>query len=60
MISIIIDIENITILNQVIEVNLNNDYYFKLCHLLTIGQLIKKIDFYYFQYHLINLKNCFY
>lgn len=58
--------ENIIIIKQVIEINLKDNYYYKLyhllktCHSLKTCYLAKIISLYYFSYPIVNQKNYIY
>lgn len=49
--------ENITIIEQVIQANLKDNYYSKLCYLLKKSFQTKDINLYYFSYPLFNMEN---
>ena len=49
--------KNTTIIKQIVEAKLENDYYFKLHHLLKTSYPVKKIDLRYFSHLLVESKN---
>ena len=50
--------ENITIIEKIIQANLEDNYCFKLYHLLKIGYPIKKIDLCHFLNLSVDSENC--
>lgn len=47
-----------TIIDQLVQANLENSYCSKLYHLLKTGYLIKKMDICHFSDLSVDLKNC--
>lgn len=53
-----IEKKNHTIGQQVVQANLKDSYYSKLCNALKTGYPIEKMNLYYFSDFSIDLKNC--
>lgn len=58
MISSISKKDSMTIIKQVVKVNLEDDYYFKLYNLLETSYLLQKINLYHIFHFLFDSNNC--